>query len=156
MLDRFQIDVRQVLDRCQIDVRQILDRCQIDFRQILDRFQIDVRQISDRFSIDFRQISDRCQIHFRYIAPIMWIYGRPLKKRSKFAKVVEIASKQYKNGLGVFKMAESDEKRCFTFFAFLPPYIGVSGSPMFLKRWTSTRSIDWYRRFLISCHLARD
>ena len=26
------------------------------------------------------------------------------------------------------KMAENIEKQCFTFFAFLPPYIGVSGS----------------------------
>ena len=25
-------------------------------------------------------------------------------------------------------MAENHEKQCFTFFAFLPPYIGVSGS----------------------------
>ena len=27
-----------------------------------------------------------------------------------------------------FKMVENHEKQCFTFFAFLPPYIGVSGS----------------------------
>ena len=26
------------------------------------------------------------------------------------------------------KMAENHEKTCFTFFAFLPPYFGVSGS----------------------------
>ena len=56
------------------------------------------------------------------------------KNMQTFAKIVEIASKYDKNGLGVFKMAESDEKRCFTFFAFLPPYIGVSGSRMYAKR----------------------
>ena len=27
-----------------------------------------------------------------------------------------------------FKMAENPEKQIFTFFAFLPPYFGVSGS----------------------------
>ena len=34
----------------------------------------------------------------------------------------------------VRKVAENREKQLFTFFAFLPPYIGVSGSPMCLKR----------------------
>ena len=33
-----------------------------------------------------------------------------------------------------FKLAAIYEKQLFTFFAFLPPYIGVSGSPMYLKR----------------------
>ena len=28
----------------------------------------------------------------------------------------------------VLKMVENDEKPCLTFFAFLPPYFGVSGS----------------------------
>ena len=36
--------------------------------------------------------------------------------------------------VGALKLAENREKDFFTFFAFLPPYIGVSGSPMFLKR----------------------
>ena len=36
--------------------------------------------------------------------------------------------------LQVFKRAESREKQCFTFFAFLPPYTGVSGSLVPRKR----------------------
>ena len=36
--------------------------------------------------------------------------------------------------LEALKMAENNEKPCFTFFAFLPPYIGVSGSLVSRKR----------------------
>ena len=50
----------------------------------------------------------------------------------------------------VLKMAENDEKPCFTFFAFLPPYIGVSGSLVSGMRKSVKRSIDWYQKFLIS------
>ena len=32
------------------------------------------------------------------------------------------------------KIAENREKHCFTFFAFLPPYVGVSGSLLYAKR----------------------
>ena len=39
-----------------------------------------------------------------------------------------------RGGLGALKMAENREKLCFTFFAFLPPYIGVSGSLTYAKR----------------------
>ena len=52
-------------------------------------------------------------------------------------------------------MAENHEKQCFTFFAFLPPYIGVSGSRVSRKRKSVKRSIDWYQKFLISCLAAR-
>ena len=52
-------------------------------------------------------------------------------------------------------MAENHEKQCFTFFAFLPPYIGVSGSLVSRMRKISMRSIDWYQKFLISCLVAR-
>ena len=52
-------------------------------------------------------------------------------------------------------MAENHKKQCFTFFAFLPAYIGVSGSLVFRKRKISMRSIDWYQKFLISCLAAR-
>ena len=51
----------------------------------------------------------------------------------------------------VLTMAENIEKQSFTFFAFLPPYIGVSGSLVSRMRKISMRSIDWYRKFLISC-----
>ena len=47
-------------------------------------------------------------------------------------------------------MAENLEKQSFTFFAFLPPYIGVSGSLVSRMRKISMRSIDWYQKFLIS------
>ena len=55
----------------------------------------------------------------------------------------------------VFKMAENAEKQGFTFFAFLPPYIDVSGFLAYPKGKNFSRSIDWYRKFFISCLLAR-
>ena len=55
----------------------------------------------------------------------------------------------------MLKIAENLEKQSFTFFAFLPPYIGVSGSLVSRMRKISMRSIDWYRKFLISCLAAR-
>ena len=48
-------------------------------------------------------------------------------------------------------MAENAEKQGFTFFAFLPPYIGVSGFLAYPKGKNFSRSIDWYRKFFISC-----
>ena len=54
-----------------------------------------------------------------------------------------------------FKMAENHEKQLFTFFVFLPPYIGVSGSLVSGMRKSVKRSIDWYQKFLISCPAAR-
>ena len=53
------------------------------------------------------------------------------------------------------KMPENKEKQSFRFFAFLPPYIGVSGSLVSRKRKSVKRSIDWYQKFLISCLAAR-
>ena len=50
----------------------------------------------------------------------------------------------------MLKIAENLEKQSFTFFAFLPPYIGVSGSLVSRMRKISMRSIDWYQKFLIS------
>ena len=52
-------------------------------------------------------------------------------------------------------MTENHEKPCFTFFAFLPPYFGVSGFFVSGMRRSVTRSIDWYQKFLISCLAAR-
>ena len=52
-------------------------------------------------------------------------------------------------------MPENHEKQIFTFFAFLPPYIGVSGSLVSRMRKISMRSIDWYQKILISCLAAR-
>ena len=53
------------------------------------------------------------------------------------------------------KLVANREKQVFTFFGFLPPYIGVSGSLVSRMRKISMRSIDWYRKFLISCLAAR-
>ena len=53
------------------------------------------------------------------------------------------------------KMLKNHEKQCFTFFAFLPPYFGVSGSLVPGMRKSVTRSIDWYQKFLISWLAAR-
>ena len=52
-------------------------------------------------------------------------------------------------------MLENNEKQCFTFFAFLPPYFGVSGLLVSGMRKISMRSIDWYQKFLISWLAAR-
>ena len=52
--------------------------------------------------------------------------------------------------IGVLKIAENHEKQSFTFFAFLPPYIGDSGSLVSGMRKSVKRSIDWYQKFLIS------
>ena len=53
------------------------------------------------------------------------------------------------------KNLENHEKPCFTFFAFLPPYIGVSGSLVSGMRKSVKRSIDWYQKLLISRLAAR-
>ena len=55
----------------------------------------------------------------------------------------------------VVEMAEKAEKPGFTFFAFLPPYIGVSSFLVYPQGKSFSRSIDWYRKFFISCLLAR-
>ena len=52
-------------------------------------------------------------------------------------------------------MAENHEKPSFTFFAFLPPYIGVSSSLVPRNGQISMRSIDWYQKILVSCLAAR-
>ena len=52
-------------------------------------------------------------------------------------------------------MLKNHEKPCFTFFAFLPPYFGVSGFLVPGMRKISMRSIDWYQKFLISWLAAR-
>ena len=91
--------------------------------------------------------------------------------REKVIKIASDARKSHENGflhlpkldfhrfslifIDVLKIAENLEKQSFTFFAFLPPYIGVSGSLVSRMAKISMRSIDWYRKFLISCLAAR-
>ena len=53
------------------------------------------------------------------------------------------------------KFAENREKQLFTFFAFLHPYIGVSGFLAYPKEKFLKRSIDWHQKFLISRLVAR-
>ena len=74
----------------------------------------------------------------------MEVHGHPQKSMEILRKVQQ-----------VFKMAENIEKLGFTFFAFLPPYIGVSGFLAYPKEKNFSRSIDWYRKFFISCLVAR-
>ena len=52
-------------------------------------------------------------------------------------------------------MLENHEEQNSTFFAFLPPYFGVSGFLVPGMRKISMRSIDWYQKFLISWLAAR-
>ena len=55
----------------------------------------------------------------------------------------------------VLKLAANHEKQVFTFFAFLPPYMGASGSLMPCKRQILKRSIDRCQKLLISWHADR-
>ena len=52
-------------------------------------------------------------------------------------------------------MRENPENQGFTFFGFLPPYLGVSDSLAYSKVLGLKRSIFWYKKFLISCLVAR-
>ena len=53
------------------------------------------------------------------------------------------------------KLRKNPENRGFTFFAVLPAYLGVSDSLAYSKRQGLKRSIDWYKKFMISCLVAR-
>ena len=53
------------------------------------------------------------------------------------------------------KLRDNQEKRGFAFFAFLPPYLDVSDSLAYSKVLGLKRSIVWYKKFLISCLVAR-
>ena len=53
------------------------------------------------------------------------------------------------------QLRENPENLGFTFFAFLPPYLGVSDLLAYFKRRGLKRSIVWYKNFLISCLVAR-
>ena len=57
-------------------------------------------------------------------APRMGIMCRPFRKMYFFDDF----------SIRALKLAANREKQVVTFFAFLPPYIGVSGLPMYLKR----------------------
>ena len=52
------------------------------------------------------------------------------------------------------KLRGNMENQGFTLFAFLPSYLGVSGSLVYFKRQGLKRSIVWYKNFLILCLVA--
>ena len=55
----------------------------------------------------------------------------------------------------VVKMAKNEEKQCFTFFGFLPPYIAVSCLTDVSMGKSAQFLIDWYRRCLLGRPVAR-
>ena len=55
-------------------------------------------------------------------------------KNTHFSTKISIFLRFSSIFIEAFKMAENLEKQVFTFFAFLPPYIGVSGSLASRKR----------------------
>ena len=79
-----------------------------------------------------------------------WLWDCSLGVNEKVIKIASNARKSRENGflhlpkldfhrfslifIEVLKIAENLEKQSFTFFAFLPPYIGVSGSLVSRKR----------------------
>ena len=97
----------------------------------------------DRFSIDFRGRMDPPK--YGLGAPRMGIMCRPHGKMYFFDDFF----------IRALKLAANREKQLFTFFGFLPPYIGVSGSLTYPNRQILTRSIDCYQKFFISCLVAR-
>ena len=107
----------------------------------------------------------QCFTFFAFLPPYIRVSGslvwhaqeheeiyRLVSKILNFMPCGSVFDRLYVGGLN---MAENHEKPRFTFFAFLPPYLGVSGSLVSRKRKSVKRSIDWYQKFLISCPAAR-
>ena len=63
-------------------------------------------------------------------APLWELRADLFKKRPKSLKNASFS----RFSIRALKLAANHEKQVFTFFAFLPPYIGVSGSLMPCKR----------------------
>ena len=70
-------------------------------------------------------------------------------------KSLKVKNRTIKISFRCVKLRENPENQSFTFFAFLPPYIGVSDSLAYPIGKNLSRSIDWYKKFLISCLVAR-
>ena len=80
---------------------------------------------------------------------------KSLKRHSKSKKSYKInESPKSKISFRCVKLRENPENLGFTFFGFLPPYLGVSDSLVYFKRRGLKRSIVWYKNFLISCLVA--
>ncbi len=60
--------------------------------------------------------------------------GWVLREKNKFSLIFVDFHRFSEIFVGVFKIAEKHEKHIYTFFAFLPAYIGVSGSFVSRKR----------------------
>ena len=83
--------------------------------------------------------------------PYMAIHGiKKSENRQQISKNHKI-----KISFRCVKLRDNPENQGFTFFAFLPPYLGVSDSLAYFKRRGLKRSIVWYKKFLISCLVAR-
>ena len=84
--------------------------------------------------------------------PYMAIYGHAWPDMAMY-KINE--NPKIKISFRCVKLRENPENLGFTFFVFLPPYLGVSDSLVYLKRRGLKRSIVSSKKFLISCLVAR-
>ena len=92
-----------------------------------------------------------CMAIYGHIWPCMAIHG--IKKSENWKQSNK--SLKIKISFRCAKLRENPENQGFTFFAVLPPYFGVSDSLAYSKVLGLKRSIVWYKKFLISCLVAR-
>ena len=104
-----------------------------------------------------------CMAIHGHIWPCMAMYGHAWpdmaivssKTHSKWKKSYKIRENPKNRILfRCVKLRENPENQGFTFFGFLPPYLGVSDSLAYFKRRDLKRSIVWYKKFLISSLVA--
>ena len=84
----------------------------------------------------------------------MAIYGHTWHQKSENREQIS-KNPKIKISFRCAKLRDNPENQGFTFFAFLPPYLGVSDSLAYFKRRGLKRSIVSYKKFLISCLVAR-
>ena len=105
-----------------------------------------------------------CMAIYGHAWPCMAMYGHAWpdmaiissKRHSKSKKSYKINENPKSRILfRCVKLRENPENQGFTFFGFLPPYLGVSDSLAYFKRRGLKRSIVSYKKFLISCLVAR-
>ena len=85
--------------------------------------------------------------------PDMAIYGHAWPHTAMIYGTSWMRS-NFRSAFRCAKLQENPENLGFTFFGFLRPYLGVSGSLVYFKRRGLKRSIVWYKNFLISCLVA--
>ena len=86
--------------------------------------------------------------------PYMAIHGHTWHQKSENRQQIS-KNPKIKISFRCVEFRENPENQSFTFFAFLPPYLDVSDSLAYTKAKNLSRSIDWYKKFLISCLVAR-